>query len=279
MRGINKVKTDQKLRSLVVLLTAALLLVMVTAMTGCVKPSEQKPSEQKSSQVKAPGQVKIPEKDQIIQAVRVLPEVTKNDEAAISTNLRIPQISGMKNVEIQKSINKALAERSLQLLSENTQDARAFYEETKKTGDHFWKYDVTVDYAVHYNQNGILSLTIDNYQFTGGAHGGTERLPFNIDLNTGEFLALQDLFTPGFAYQSIIDDEVGKEIAKYTDGFFEGEEGFNGIGDNRTYYLIPGYIVVYFAQYEIAPYSTGMPEFKIPMERFGASIDQRLLKK
>lgn len=275
MRGISKMKTNQKIRSLVLLLMAVLLLAMAPAMTGCSKPSAQKPS-----QVKAPVQVKKPEpKKQAIQSVKVLSKVKKSDEAAIKTDIRIPQISGMKNAKVQSSINKSLAEPSLQLLRQTTQDAREYYKETKKTGDHFWKYEVAVDYAVNYNQNGILSLTIDNYQFTGGAHGGTERLPFNIDLNTGEFLALKDLFTPGFAYQSIIDDEVRKEIAKQPEVFFPGEEGFNGIGDNRTYYLIPGYIVVYFAQYEIAPYSTGMPEFKIPMDKFGTNIDQRLVKK
>ncbi|MGE5390124.1 MAG: DUF3298 and DUF4163 domain-containing protein [Deltaproteobacteria bacterium] len=270
MRGINKSDDYKKVGKLLICLTAVLLLVSLVAMAGCAKPSDQKKPQQ--------GITKVQPQHKMLKAVKVTARTEKSDEEAIKVGLRIPQISGMKDQKIQKSINEALAGPSLQLRAQTTRDAREYYQETRKTGDHFWKYEVAVDYAVTYNQNGILSLTIDNYQYTGGAHGGTERLPYNIDLNTGRFLALKDLFTPGFAYQSIINEEVRKQIAKQPEIYFEGEEGFKGIGENRTYYLIPGYVVVYFAQYEIAPYASGMPEFKIPVEKFGTSIDKRLIK-
>jgi len=261
-------------RSLAVYLTMVLLLAAMVSISGCATPAkEKKPAAELQKQT-----TKQVVKDKGVKSVKVTTKSEKTDEGAIEVDLKIPQISGMKNQKMQRSINEALAGPSLQLRDNTTKDAREYYQETQKTGDHFGKYAVAVDYAVHYNQNGLLSLTIDNYQFTGGAHGGTERLPFTIDLNTGEFLALKDLFTPGFAYQSIIDDEIRRQIAQQGDIYFEGEEGFKGIGDARTYYIIPGYVVVYFAQYEIAPYSTGMPEFKIPVEKFGKCIDQRVIK-
>ena len=43
---------------------------------------------------------------------------------------------------------------------------------------------------------------------------------------------------------------------------------FKGIGDNVQYYLTKDDIVIFFQLYEIAPYSAGIPEFKIPYSVF-----------
>ena len=39
---------------------------------------------------------------------------------------------------------------------------------------------------------------------------------------------------------------------------------FKGVNENQAYYLNRDGIIVYFQQYEIAPYSSGIREFKIP---------------
>lgn len=247
-----------------------LLIVTILSVSGCNNP------EGKNAPVQPEKQGMQSTDQQQTTSVKVQTRTVTGKETAISIDLKIPQISGMKDDKVQQSINEAMSQPSLQMRDQNIKDAREYYQETQSTGDHFWQYEVASDYTVHYNQNGILSITTDNYQFTGGAHGGTERLPFNYDLNTGELMSLKDIFSPGFDYQSIIDAEVKSQIAKQPEIYFEDSEGFKGIGSDRPYYLMPGYVVVYFAQYEIAPYSTGMPEFKIPVEKFGNSIDKRL---
>lgn len=269
MKGSN-LRRDPRISGRLAVL-ALLLIITMMLVSACSTPADNnspaQPEKQNTQQA---------DRDQQITSVKVETRTIASKEDAISVDLKIPQISGMKDDKIQQSINKAMADPSLQMRDQNTKDAREYYQETKKTGDHFWQYQVASDYAVHYNQKRILSITTDNYQFTGGAHGGTERLPFNYDLNTGELLALKDLFSSGFDYQSIINEEVKRQIAKQPEIYFKDSEGFNGIGNDRPYYLTPGYVVVYFAQYEIAPYSTGMPEFKIPVEKFGSNIDKRL---
>lgn len=249
-----------------------LMLLAMTSVSGCLTPSKTNSATQPEKQL-----TQSTDHDQTIKSVVVKTKTEKNSETAISIELKIPQITGMKIEQIQKSINEAMAAPTLQMRDQNLKDAREYYQDTQKTGEHFWQYEVASDYEVHYNQNGILSITTDNYQFTGGAHGGTERLPFNYDLNTGKSLQLKDIFTPGFDYQSIINAEVKRQIAQRPEIYFEGSEGFKGIGNDRPYYIIPGYVVVYFAQYEIAPYASGMPEFKIPVGDFGKSINLRLL--
>lgn len=122
---------------------------------------------------------------------------------------------------------------------------------------------------------------MDYYQFTGGAHGGTERRHYNYDLATGQEVALKDLFNQGVDYKKIINQEIGAQIKANPEGgyFAQPELGFKTIADDQPFYLADGGLVVYFAQYEIAPYAAGIPEFKIPFSLFKSGIRARFLTK
>ena len=132
-----------------------------------------------------------------------------------------------------------------------------------------------------YNQDGLLSITVDYYQFDGGAHGGTDRRPYNYDLTTGQELALQDLFKQGVKYMEIINREIRKQIAANPEGgyFTQPDMEFKTIADNQPFYLTDGGLVVYFGQYEIAPYAAGIPEFRLPFSLFKGTVQPRLLVK
>ncbi|MFW5686654.1 MAG: RsiV family protein [Halanaerobium sp.] len=47
------------------------------------------------------------------------------------------------------------------------------------------------------------------------------------------------------------------------DIYFQEDYGFQNLAEDQCYYLEIGELVVYFQPYAIAPYSTGMPEFRI----------------
>lgn len=114
------------------------------------------------------------------------------------------------------------------------------------------------------NRDKILSFYFDVYQFSGGAHGSTIRYAYNIDINTGNKLTIDDIFKDK-NYKNIIDTEIKKQILKNKDYYFQGSEGFNGINKDSKFFLDKDNLTVYYQQYEIAPYSTGLPEFKIPL--------------
>lgn len=114
----------------------------------------------------------------------------------------------------------------------------------------------------------IVSLYIDYYQYTGGAHGATTRKSYNIDELTGEILTLKDLFKEEYNYKNIIDSSIRNEINKNPDMYFSGKEGFNGIDEKTKFYIEDGNLVIYYGQYEIAPYVAGMPEFRMPINIF-----------
>ncbi|EKY28647.1 hypothetical protein HMPREF0216_00700 [Clostridium celatum DSM 1785] len=114
------------------------------------------------------------------------------------------------------------------------------------------------------NNSDILSFYIDYYQFTGGAHGVTTRIAYNVDLYTGAELMVEDLFKKEFDFKRVIDKEIGRQIAKDPDRYFMGKDGFNGIKQNQSFYIKNNSLVIYFGLYEIAPYASGISEFIIP---------------
>jgi hypothetical protein len=120
-------------------------------------------------------------------------------------------------------------------------------------------------------------MYVDYYQYTGGAHGLTERRPYNIDLASGQILALKDLFNDNYDYRTIINDQVRSQISLEPDKYFSNDLGFKGIADNQNFYLQEGFLVVYFSQYEIAPYASGIPEVKMPFAKFREGIKAQLL--
>ncbi|RDY25738.1 DUF3298/DUF4163 domain-containing protein [Romboutsia weinsteinii] len=132
-----------------------------------------------------------------------------------------------------------------------------------------YQYEAYSNYNVTYNKNNLISIPITTYEFTGGAHGMTYLKSFNYDLKTGEELKLSDIFKEEVDYKKITNAFIKNEISKTPGNYFDGEEGFKGISDNQNFYLEDDGVVVYFSLYEIAPYSSGIPKFKLSYKDFG----------
>ena len=50
--------------------------------------------------------------------------------------------------------------------------------------------------------------------------------------------------------------------------FFDNGNDFKGINEKSLYYLDNDNLVIYFQEYEIGPYVSGIIEFKIPLSEF-----------
>ena len=133
----------------------------------------------------------------------------------------------------------------------------------------FHAYEAMMVHTVTYNQNCTVSLYADNYQFTGGAHGNTIRSSDTWDLKSARRLPLAHFFAapvpfPAFVLDSI-NAQIAAELAEETGMFFDDyqknvAQSFNP----RSFYLNSAGVAVYFQQYQIAPYASGIPEFTLP---------------
>jgi hypothetical protein len=137
------------------------------------------------------------------------------------------------------------------------------------------KYEIVVEYTITYNQDCALSLYIDRYEFTGGAHGITHRDSNNWDLKKGKKFELSEIFPKVKDIREFIVNEINEQIENnmQTENAMYFEDYNNLVKENlalTNYYLVPEGVVVYFQHYEIAPYSSGIPTFTIPFADNGA---------
>ena len=143
-------------------------------------------------------------------------------------------------------------------------DAVKTYLYNKQNGYPVMVYEVYTNFEVTYNNLNILSLYIDVYTFTGGAHGSTIRSSQTWNLLYGKIMDLASFFPYNPYFMLNILKQINAQIANDPDIYFDNTcqlvlETFNP----KSFYLTSNSIVIYFQQYDIAPYSSGIREFNI----------------
>lgn len=138
-------------------------------------------------------------------------------------------------------------------------------------------FEAYVDFTVTYNYNCIVSLYFDQYEYAGGAHGLTVRNSDTWDFSRSKKLELADLFPNRPQYREYliqyIDDEIDKKMAQDSFQYFENYTAL--VNENfkaSNFYLEDGGVVIYFQQYDIAPYASGIPTFFIPCSESGMCL-------
>lgn len=130
----------------------------------------------------------------------------------------------------------------------------------------FFAYEFDMSYKVTYNEGCVVSLYMDQYEFTGGAHGSTLRTSRTWDFETGRQLTLEDFYrhNPGFIrdIQNWIEYEIAGRLKSNPSTYFDDyPKLLRSTFQDGNFYLTPKGIVLYYQQYDIAPYSSGIPEF------------------
>ena len=201
--------------------------------------------------------------------VKVSTKEVKDSKEAYKINLQIPVLEGIQDTKIQTSINTFIEKDALAFAEEIKIQGLEFAIDSKKQGWKVRPYEASTSYKVTYKQKNIVSIACTYYRDTLGAHGNSEIKTFNFDLNTGKQLALKDLFDENENYLSVINGEIQKQIKlNPTEYFSEKDQGFVSIRSDQPFGIEDGNVIIYFAPYEIAPYSTGAPQFKLPFSLF-----------
>lgn len=147
-------------------------------------------------------------------------------------------------------------------------NAKEVYEYNIANGYPVMVYEVISEYSITYNDAFIVSLYQDEYQFTGGAHGSTIRTSQNWNLRNAITIPLLYFFNnnPDYIIDILkqINNDIKQQIEEGKNQYFENycELTLNTFNSN-SYYITPKAIAIYFGQYDIAPYSSGIPVFLI----------------
>lgn len=134
-------------------------------------------------------------------------------------------------------------------------------------GSKAFPYEMIVTITITLQIEQIASFYQQEYLYTGGANGNTTRMSQTVNTLTGEILKLCDFFQNTENCETCIKNNIIKQIKTSHDlsNYFDNyqslvEETFNP----QNFYLTSEGVVVFFALYDIAPHSTGIPTFLIP---------------
>ncbi len=199
-------------------------------------------------------------------------ELYYNDTVILKYKIEYPQLTKTRYRYGMRKFNEYNYNKALELQeyceTELFKEAKELYDYNQENDYPVMVYEIILDYEVTYQNYSIVSLYTDEYMFLGGAHGNTKREGQNWNLQTGREIILKELF-PNNPYYIIdilkeINRQIAEQIEKGENYYFENYCGL--VQENfrlENFYRVPEGVVVFFNQYEIAPYSSGIPTFKI----------------
>lgn len=142
-------------------------------------------------------------------------------------------------------------------------------EDGTPVGAWFSYYELSSN-QIQFNQNDLISFTVNFENYTGGAHGAHAYNHFVIDLKNGKKLKEEDIFID--SYQEQLAVILVAQIAKQNNvtdpkelenmGFFSVDE----IYPNNNFLIDETGITYTFNEYEIAAYVVGPIHVHIPFE-------------
>jgi hypothetical protein len=153
-------------------------------------------------------------------------------------------------------------------------NAIQYYNDSQTNDFPFHVNEAIMEFNITYNENCFLSLFKDKYEYTGGAHGITLRSSDTWETCQGTYIPIYYFFKPGTNYKYLLTNEIIKQSdynLKQSPGiYFEDYKNLSIKTFNpNSYYLTPQGMTIYYQQYDIAPYSTGIVEFSIPYKIIG----------
>lgn len=185
----------------------------------------------------------------------------------LKEDIKLPQFIGGNDEKKINLINNEISKDILPKVKESEKTSEEYFGGIGQEKPTF-PYEIYSRYIVTEDNNKLFSLYNDYYEYLGGAHGMTTRTSYTVDKNKERIVSLKDLFVEGYNYESIINNEIKKEISKNPQNYFESGNVFKGINENQSFYIRDGNLVIYYQLYDIAPYVFGFPEFTVPLKLF-----------
>ncbi len=184
----------------------------------------------------------------------------RKDKKWIKIEADYPKVYGIKNSAFKNSLNQTIKDKVNKFVEDSEKLAKETYAELENEKTAMFPFEAIVTYS--YDINGsILSLVMNYYSYLGGAHGSTFIEAINVDIIKGVNLKLADLFKDKKDYKQYILKIINEEMKKEPDIYFS--PSIDEFDESNFYLNSSNELIIYFNQYDIAPYSTGIVEFKI----------------
>lgn len=200
--------------------------------------------------------------------IRALEYYDESEDSSTIIEITYPKLFGLSNKSVEEKINSFLEEEFLKSVE--------WYEEFVSMLDSIptieYEYGLYFSFETGFDikllTENYLSIVLNHYEFTGGAHGHFYSMGYTFNLITGELLSLDKIISPNsineiirLCEQKILEMYDAKSLSDA--GLFEDQLDLTL---DQDYYLLPDALIFQFDPYEIAPYSMGNIEVAIPYE-------------
>jgi hypothetical protein len=190
-----------------------------------------------------------------------------NEDTSVYIKIIYPQLINLENQKVQTKINSFLKNQFLEPL--NTYED--FISDTEWMADYpaDWEFNFEVSFRTTYISPDFLSIVMDYYEFTGGVHGNYYSVGYNFKLSDGSLLQLTDIINNSNLKNLAVlcELETLKQFnanSLFDAGLFQDEIH---ILAEQDFFIKPGYLVIQFDPYEIAPYSMGSIEIELSFDK------------
>ena len=198
---------------------------------------------------------------ELVGGIYIDNETVASKTDIVEINVELPVLP--ENSALMKKINEKIKQSYVNTRAE----IEAGAQEAKKAGATIFPYSLFTSYRVPWNQDGLLSIVCQSYQFTGGAHGMTYKTAYNIDITGERLLSLADFFPEHPDHVQYVKEEIKKAIQAEPEYYFEDAlETIDAWEEEFSFYVDNENVVVFFHPYDIAPYAGGFREFPIPWD-------------
>ena len=196
-------------------------------------------------------------------------ELKYDDVVVLKYYIEYPRIvNESSNISVKKFnlYNEHIA-KLIQKNAEETlyKEAVELYKYNKKNDYTIMVYEIYRSYEITLNTSSMISLYADEYIFSGGAHGNTIRTSQTWNMINGRIVNLNELYSRAPYFILDILKVISNQIQQNKEVYFDDAcclaiDSFNP----KNFYLTPRSIVIYYQQYDIAPYASGIRTFEIP---------------
>jgi hypothetical protein len=172
--------------------------------------------------------------------------------------------------EIDASVSMGNPEAEGQTMKQIGEGFIQDYQEFKtEIPDGFGGWHYTAKVNVEVQTDTLLSLSVNDEYYTGGAHGGSGVYFININPKTGQQFTLNNLLKPGHEEPlREAGNKIFRQVRALADTAAFSENAIEFPEDkftlNKNYGFKKEGIVFFYNSYEIAPYAAGPTEVLIP---------------
>ncbi|MED4228808.1 WG repeat-containing protein [Neobacillus cucumis] len=136
------------------------------------------------------------------------------------------------------------------------------------------EYSYTGDFEITFFMKDLLVLEITGYEYPFcSAYGMPIKKYAHINLRTGKFYQLKDLFKAGSPYVKAISDLIEEQIKSNDEYSYLFPNEYHGIQSAQPFFISETGLNIFFHPYDIASFSAGFPTFMISFHELKEWID------